>query len=251
MPPAGVWDGISRAIKVSTVSTTLLLASLFVPHDHRRIHGPSPASAAATPTTTTTTAAASASDTSDVEAAALTLGAVTLGGLVMRLIINRSRDDESEKKRLADQCDRLQQEEHNRTLRMARTQLESIPDPQQPTSQTDVGGDGDGVDLMSELRKRVESLENNAKDSNANANTDTDNKDIRHSPIPDRGTGSALLDRPDATNEYDSDDAQNKKKEKDETKDDEDDLAAKSAKPEQLEMLKRMWNLSPPDKEKE
>lgn len=169
----------------------------------------------------------------------------------MRVVTNRARNEEVEKQRLAEECDRLQQEEVDRTKRLKRSQLESFDTPDDAASEQSNAVGGESVDdIMAELRKRVESIEKQEDVEGATAATaeaEDKTNDLRHSPIPDRGTGSAVLERPDETaGVQDTGDqvAHNDKK-----KNDEQDESL--AKPDQLEMLNRMWNLSPPDKEKE
>lgn len=161
----------------------------------------------------------------------MTLGAVTIGGLVMRAIVKSRHDEDEEKSRVAMECQRLQDEEKERALRVKRKKMESV--------------DGVAVDddlLMSDFMNRVKSLES---DSPQDADDPTDPTHMRHNPIPDRGLGSALLDRPDVdADAADSDDGLDIIEEEQQQLP-EPDLANA----EQAEMLKRMWNLSSPDKE--
>lgn len=141
----------------------------------------------------------------------------------MRAIVNSRRDEKEEQRRLEAECKRLAEEEEERIRRTKRKQMEQV----------DTSSVAPDADLMSDLRKRVQTLSNDGDED-----TDSSNKDdnMRHTPIPDRGTGSMLLDRPD--DESDSD-AQASSAESME----------QPANPDELEMLKRMWNMSPPDKE--
>lgn len=172
----------------------------------------------------------------------------------MRAVISRSRDEESERAKLAAECARLEEEERARALRAERAKLEAVDSPSD--------------DLMSEFRKRIESMDKDkdnldssySSSTDSGSDSDDDKKDhMRHSPIPDRGTGSAVLDRPDNTSSSDSseDDDENANDENNnqpmasnsKTGDGSDSDGDNFAKPDQLEMLKRMWNLSSPDKE--
>lgn len=92
--------------------------------------------------------------------------------------------------------------------------------------------------LMSDFMSRVTSLETDDSDLDDNQSNDPS---MRHSPIPDRGTGSAVLDPPDRSDPHHHDDL--------DSPDHPSDLSPEMAKPEEAEMLKRMWNLSSPDKE--
>lgn len=151
----------------------------------------------------------------------MTLGAVTIGGLVMRAIVSSRRDDEAEKKRLEAECNRLEQEEKERALRVKRKKMEMVE-----------GGSvvRDDDELLSDFMKRVQSLENAEEDDD-----DNDDAAMRHTPIPDRGTGSAVLDRPD--------DDETEPAEPQAVEPQQEELA----KPEELEMLNRMWNLNSGD----
>lgn len=226
-----VWDGVRRVVRLSALSASFLLAGALPQNSSVpsfRQFGPQPAIAAASST---------ASNTSDVEAAALTLGAVTVGGVLMRVIVNSRRDKDEEQKRLAIECKRLEDAENERAKRVKRKKMENV--------------DGENVNdeqLMSDLMKRLKSLEGDEQDDD---NPDLSNSpDMRHTPIPDRGLGSAVLERPgegqdvskqpvDPEYEGDQSDDQNVA-----------DIQPQDlAKPEEAEMLKRMWNLSSHDKE--
>lgn len=138
----------------------------------------------------------------------------------MRAIVSSRRDDEAEKKRLEAECNRLEQEEKERALRVKRKKMEMV--------------EGGSVvrddELLSDLMKRVQSLENADDDDDG----DNDDAAMRHIPIPDRGTGSAVLDRPDDETEPAEPQAVEPEQEE-------------LPKPEELEMLNRMWNLSSGD----
>lgn len=165
----------------------------------------------------------------------MTLGAVTLGGLVMRAIITKSRDEKAEREKLQAECKRLEEEEADRARRAHRKKLETV-------EASEIEGD---EDLWVEFRKRVENMDSDDVTLDS-SNTKDDN--MRHSPIPDRGTGSALLDRPQSVDggaKPNSPDAEGEDGEGS-AKDAEGDQLAN---PDDMEMLKRMWNLSPPDKE--
>lgn len=205
-------------------------------------------------TTSATVSSASTGQASDVEVAAMTLGAVTLGGVIMRTLLTVSRDQKAERDRLAKECARLQDEEENRALRLERTRLEtaglsSRPDP-----------DADQNELMSALRQRVQNMEESDDEDDEDVNDGSvsgkqnddrkknkkkKNEDMRQSPIPDRGMGSAVLERPDG----DANDENNGQDDSEQDNDENPPGGETLAKPDQAEMLKRMWNLSPPDKE--
>lgn len=169
----------------------------------------------------------------------MTLGAVTLGGLVMRAIINRSRDDTADRAKLDAECKRLEEEEHDRARRAERKKLETV-------EASELEGDGE---LWSELRKRVETIEADepsSADTASSSSAASDKKnDMRHSPIPDRGTGSALLDRPQSVDGNQEVSSNNNSSGEDET----DSENKAQGNPDDMEMLKRMWNMSPPEKE--
>lgn len=209
-------------------------------------------------TASATVSSASTGQASDVEVAAMTLGAVTLGGIIMRTLLTVSRDQKAERDRLAKECARLQDEEENRALRLERTRLETAGLSSRPDS------DEDQNQLMSALRQRVQNMEesgdddddDNANDGSVSGKQNDDrkknkkkkNQDMRQSPIPDRGMGSAVLERPDGNA---NDENNNKNDNEDDSEQDNDNPPGGEtlAQPDQAEMLKRMWNLSPPDKE--
>lgn len=283
-PPPSVWDGIRRVVRLSALSASLLLHPSVAPFSLSASH-------AAPSSSTPATATATSSSTSDVEAAAVTLGAVTLGGVVMRAIVNGSRNDKERESKLQAECKRLADEERVRALRAERAKLESLDDDDDddddesqdgrmrysPSSSStayerhraadvDAGADVKPVsdaDLMSELRKRLQSMdgddesddENGGADSGSEGGDDGDDGDdnMRHKPIPDRGTGSALLERPDGDdgngrgvggNSSGTTDGVKAEGGSDEAIGDDPEVNA-----DDLEKLKRMWNLSPPDKE--
>lgn len=156
----------------------------------------------------------------------------------MRVILSRSRDEAAERAKLEAECKRLEEEERQRALRAERKRLESVE-----------GGEQD-EELWSAFRKRLESIDTEQLDETTK-NTKKDN--MRHNPIPDRGMGSAVLDRPDSNNSdtnansdsSDSTDGGDEGEGQGESRSEGENLA----KPDEAEMLKRMWNLSPPDKE--
>lgn len=240
-----IWNGIRRLVRVSALSASFILAPAFtlgmnrapqIPRGEetpittiiaqRTLGGGSSAIAA----TKQASHSSPSSSTSDVEAAAMTLGAVTLGGLLMRAIVSRSRDEEAERAKLAAECARLEREEQARALRAQRAKLESVETPSD--------------DIMSELRKRLETMNEDSSDDTSSTDPDSKSDHMRHSPIPDRGNGSAVLDRPDSSNNGNNDEIRGDADSSESRRDGE-----AFAKPDELEMLKRMWNLSPPDKE--
>jgi hypothetical protein len=177
-----------------------------------------------------------AAATSEVEAAAVTLGVVTVGGLAMRAVVHARTDPDADRKKAEEQSIRLAKEEEERGRRMARKRMEQVDD-----------GEGDALDddeLLSDLQSRLELL--NAADSDADAEADGIRDDLdkfmRHNPIPERGTGSMLLDRPD---EGDVVDATPSSPPQEDDNMDQDDAGTPD--PENLELLKRMWNLNSPD----
>ncbi len=164
---------------------------------------------------------------SDVEAAAVTLGAVTVGGLVMRAILTSRRDEDKEREKLAAECARLEQEELLRARRLERKAMERVEgDEELPEDDA----------LRNSLSKRLKDMENADDSSDDNAvpgilldKPEDKNKFMRNNPIPERGTGSMLLDRPDG-NESGGTEGGNGNEEA-------------------LEKLRRMWNLDANDKE--
>ena len=222
-----VWDGVKRVISVSAVSLGVLMSGGVVVQafsGNKSLH-------VATQSTQSTGKVSVGKDAAgDVEAAAMTLGAVTIGGLVMRAIISSRRDEEEEKRRLQEECERLEREEKERALRVKRKRMEQVEDKDNLVPDDE---------LMSSFMKRVQNLDSRAEDSSDEKAKPDDGKkaNMRHSPIPDRGTGSALLDRPES-----ADDADNAS-----GKDTADGTEAEPVNPEKLEMLKRMWDLNMPD----
>lgn len=161
--------------------------------------------------------------TGDVEAAAVTLGAVTVGGLVMRAVLASRRDEDKEREKLAVECARLEEEEILRARRLKRKAMERV-------DEADALPEDDA--LQSSLLKRLQDIDA------GDAPTDDDKKFMRNSPIPDRATGSMLLDRPTDDDAKRGDPAPSA---------DEDDEAPVNA--DELEMLNRMWNLNAGDSE--
>lgn len=205
LPTAARWDGVRRVVKASAVSLSVLLCAFGGTP-------PTPASASSG----AGSVRVQRESASDVEAAAVTLGAVTVGGLVMRAVLASRHDEEKERAKLAAECARLEQEEILHARRLKHKAMERVEgDDDLPEDDT----------LQSSLMKRMQDL----GDDEAGEKED---KFMRHTPIPDRGTGSMLLDRPD--------DAAVDEEEK--GAGEEEDVS-----PERLEMLNRMWNLSSPD----
>lgn len=217
--PTGIWNGITKLVRLTALSATLLLAP-GISRGSAGIRRVSPPVAMASSSATTS------SNSSDVEAAAMTLGAVTLGGLCMRVILSRSRDEAAEKAKLEAECQRLAEEERQRALRAERKRLESVE------------GDEQDDQLWSAFRKRVESLDSEESDQSKT----TKNDNMRHNPIPDRGMGSAVLDRPD--NDKSNPEDNSGSSESDDNDNEDQPNSENLAKPDELEMLKRMWNLS-------
>lgn len=217
--PAPAWDGVRQVLRVSALSVAMLLAGTVgpprtLPRSGLRVPGSHAAQITSTVKDT--------SGTGDVEAAAMTLGAVTIGGLVMRAIVSARRDEEQERRRLAEECKRLEEEEKERALRAERRKMEAVE-----------GGVMGDEDLMSDFMQRVKSLERGDDDDEDDA-FDNDAA-MRHTPIPDRGTGSALLERPE--NDVSADEGENRGQRNEGS-------AEELPNPEELEMLNRMWNLS-------
>lgn len=231
----GVWNGVCKLVRLTALSATLLLAPAATRASSSASRRVTPPVAMASASTSSSTS--SSSSTSDVEAAAMTLGAVTLGGLCMRVILSRSRDEAAEKAKLEAECNRLAEEERQRALRAERKRLESVD------------GDEQDEQLWSAFRKRLESLDSEESDQTTK-NTKKD--DMRHNPIPDRGMGSAVLDRPDNNKSDSNSNSDPTDSNGDEEGEREGNIKSEGenlAKPDEAEMLKRMWNLSPPDKE--
>lgn len=227
-PTSGVWPTMRRIFRASAISAAMLFGpTLLPPKSLPSNRAGTPVAIAATKTQKT-----DSHSTSDVEAAAMTLGAVTIGAILMRTVVHSRRDEEAEKARVAAECERLAKEEEERARRIKRKKMEAVDI--QSNSPDGVLNMDDG-DIMSALKKRVQTLEDGTdQDQDEQDNEDDQDTHMRHAPIPDRGMGSAVLDRPD-----DEDD--------EETPNDENE--EKLAKPDELEMLNRMWNLSSPDKE--
>lgn len=170
---------------------------------------------------------------SEVQTAAFTLGAVTIGGLAMRAIVQTLRNPEAEQKEVEANCERLAQEEEERARRAARRKMEQVDEPTL-----------DDDELRSALQNRMSSLNS---DSDGDPGTEDDLSDelkkyMRNTPIPDRGTGSMLLDRPDDDDDDDDSNDGNASDDSESTNNPSD-----APNQENLEFLKRMWNLSSPD----
>lgn len=202
-------------IRVSTVSLGVLFCSMRgVEANSSQVHVPRDAAG-------------------DVEAAAVTLGAVTVGGLVMRAVLASRRDEDKEREELAAECARLEEEEVERSKRLKRKAMERVEGSDQlPEDEA----------LLSSLQKR---LQDGASDGTSDSSSipgillekddedeDEKKKHLRNSAIPDRGAGSMLLERPDGEGEG-GDGEERGGGEEDET-----------AKKDSLEMLNRMWNIS-------
>lgn len=165
---------------------------------------------------------------SDVEAAAVTLGAVTVGGLVMRAILTSGRDEEKEREKLAAECARLEEEEILRARRLERKAMERVDEEELPEDDA----------LRNSLSKRLKDIENNEDNSIPGILLDNDDKDkskyLRNTPIPERGgSGSMLLDRPEDESGGDGNEG----------------VLDNSDNTEALEKLRRMWNLDANDKD--
>lgn len=170
----------------------------------------------------------------DVEAAAVTLGAVTVGGLVMRAVLASRRDEDKEREELAAECARLEEEEMERSKRLKRRAMERVE-----------GSDELPEDdaLLSSLQKRLQDGASDGSSDSSNIpgillekddeDDDEKKKHMRNSPIPDRGTGSMLLERPDGSDEAGDGEERPGGGEQD-----------GAAKQDSLEMLNRMWNIS-------
>ena len=203
----GPWERVRRAVRVSALTLALATSGVMGPVGQEALAAGAPAAAVK-----------DTSGTGDAEAAAMTLGAVTIGGLVMRAIVHARRDEDSERERVAAECGRLEKEEGERMRRRERKKMEMVD-----------GAVVKDEELMTELMKRVQSLEDGEEDGEAE-------DEMRHSPIPDRGMGSAVLERPDGEDG-----------EVGEAGDEEEEQAPK---PEELDMLNRMWDLSSGDSDK-
>lgn len=143
---------------------------------------------------------------SDVEAAVLTLGAVMLGGGLMRVVVQGGRDREKERERVQKECQRLQEEELERSRRRQRRELESV-------------GEQDG-DLMEQLRKRVEQV-------GSGTGEEEKGDEAAHGNGP---VGGAVLER---------------EREEEEEEEEEEEKEEKDAPSEKdLEMLRRMWKMT-------
>lgn len=214
--PNFVWNGVRRVVRVAGVSLGVLMAGSVA--DAAMLGRP--VRAAQVPSSGIVAGAQSGGG--DVEAAAVTLGAVTVGGLFMRAIINSRKDDKEEQRRLEVECKRLEEEETERALRVQRRKMEQVE-----------GGSANQVpddELMSDFMKRVQSL--GKPEDDVTESTDKDH--MRQNPIPDRGTGSMLLDRP--SDGEDSDEPQSSLQA-------EGSESGEAVNQEGLDMLKRMWNL--------
>lgn len=213
--------GLRRAVHVSAVSLSVLVCAL---------RGGSGANAGASGGQVHVPREAA----SDVEAAAITLGAVTVGGLVMRAVLASRRDEDKEREKLAAECARLEEEEMERSRRLRRKAMEKVEGSEE-LPEDDA--------LQSSLQRRLQDI---GEDDGEDDGEDAEKKFMRNSPIPDRGTGSMLLDRPDAGDQAttrkgtSADDGEEEEEEEEEEE---------GASAEELEMLKRMWNLNSPDNE--
>lgn len=191
LKPVLKWDGLRRIVRVSAVALSVMMCSArgVEANTDSQVHVPRDSA-------------------SDVEAAALTLGAVTVGGLVMRAVLASRRDEDKEREKLAAECARLEQEEILRTRRLQRKAMERVEEDEE-LPEDDA--------LQSSLLKRLNDMKNSdtqdgdvAKDDGqggivAEKPNDNPNKFTRNTPIPDRGTGSMLLERPDANGGADED----------------------------------------------
>lgn len=176
-----------------------------------------------------------ASANSDVEAAAVTLGAVTVGGLAVKAVLRAKRDPEKELKEVEEASALKQAEEVERARRLERRSMEGWGGD----------GDGDGIDdevLMEDFLSRVASLGDSEAVDDGDEGADGEGGTsgvLREFPIPDRGaSGSAVLERPDETADADVGGVE----EAAEGAESDDEVDEDS-----LEMLKKMWSLDSPD----
>eukprot|EP00178_Gracilaria_changii_P022744 TRINITY_DN677_c0_g1_i4.p1 TRINITY_DN677_c0_g1~~TRINITY_DN677_c0_g1_i4.p1 ORF type:complete len:306 (-),score=54.44 TRINITY_DN677_c0_g1_i4:2863-3780(-) len=239
-PSPSVWR---RFLAITTLSASMVFAPLPLSRQRApdRFHLPSPPTALAVPATRTAT---STTNTSDVETAFMTLAAVSLGGLIMRAIVRSRQNDEAYRKKVLEDSRRLQEEENLRALRIKRTEMEAV--------ENDETSEDDDDEFMKAFRERVSDLQT---DGEKEPNEDKDASDkygkqeLDLVNTQDRGTGSAVLDKPDnegpaASSASQSDQTQDSESDRD----DADVVPPSMAKPEQAEMLKRMWNLNSFDK---
>ncbi|PXF46784.1 hypothetical protein BWQ96_03475 [Gracilariopsis chorda] len=245
-----------RLLAATTLSASVFFAPLHsvCPHDSNS-HQPR-SSLAAVPAlalgvTTTKSSTPNTSRASDVESAALTLAAVTVGALVMRAVVNSQRDDDAYRKKVAEQSQRLQQEEDMRALRIQRSEMEAVNTDSDKQPQT-----SDDDQFLQAFRERVSGL-NMERDPDDTEEDDTNNSDKYDKQqldlvnMPDRSTGSAVLDKPDDLPDTPDPTAANKEPvepSSSQTDDEHDAQPPSMADPEQAEMLKRMWNLNSFDK---
>ncbi|KAI0556589.1 hypothetical protein FGB62_494g05 [Gracilaria domingensis] len=188
-------------------------------------------------------ASTSTTNTSDVETAALTLAAVTLGGLVMRAIVRSRQDDDAYRKKVVEDSKRLQEEENLRALRIKRTEMEAV--------EGDETSDDDDDEFMKAFRERVSGLQTDEKQPNddQDASEKYGKQELDLVNTQDRGTGSAVLDKPDNDAPASPSASQSEQPQESQNDPDNADVVPPSmANPEQAEMLKRMWNLNSFDK---
>lgn len=149
----------------------------------------------------------------------------------MRGIVNARRDPEEEQRKAEEASIRFAKEEEERTRRLARKKMEEVDDPAE-------GSGFDDDELLSDFQSRVASI--NA-DSDADAEADAlsdDKQNMRNSPVPDRGTGSMLMERPDESSKEGDDESGDERSQ---------EPNKPTSDPDSLELLNRMWKLDSPD----
>jgi hypothetical protein len=183
---------------------------------------------------------ASVSSPSDVEAAAFTLGALTLGGLAMRAVVAARRDPEAEKRAVENECERLRVQEAERMRRAARRRMKEVEsgiDDETLMSefQSAIARLSDGGD--SESFGEAFDLDDDGGDADVDISKKGPGKGKGKRGAAASGAGSMVLERPgEGADEKGNDEEDNI---------DGGSLDGPSA--ESLDLLKRMWNLSSDD----
>lgn len=154
----------------------------------------------------------------------LGVGAVVVAGVKVLQWGRKGRSQEEEVRRAEVESEKLQKEEEERMRGRERRKLEGVGGYGVGISAEEEEMWGDDV-LREKLKKRMEKLEKGEEDEE----DAEDKRNMRYKPIPDRGMGSMLLDRPGDGDED---------KEEDE---EESEVPASAA---SVEMLKRMWSLN-------
>ena len=159
----------------------------------------------------------------------LGVGAAVVAGVKMLQFGRQGKVKEMEVKRAAEESEKLQKLEEERTRGRERRKMEGVGGFGTVIGSTEQGGEEAWADdaLREGLKRRLERLEKGETDENEKEDGE-DKRNMRYKPIPDRGMGSMLLERP----------GEGEEDKEEEKKDDEVTASASS-----VEMLKRMWSL--------